>query len=74
MLAFLVGPAFFRILRFKGTAQHVLGIGVAATGKTLVNERFEIGGGRLIAWTVSPCFHRRVLPRLGGKGTAFCVL
>jgi trimeric autotransporter adhesin len=37
-----VGPAFLSILRFKGAAQHVLGIGICAAGKPFVNQCFKI--------------------------------
>jgi hypothetical protein len=45
----LVGAGFFGILGFKGSAKNLFDARAGATGKALVDERLEVGGGRLAA-------------------------
>jgi hypothetical protein len=42
-LAFLVAPAFFRVLSLQGTAQHIFDTEILAAGKPFVNEQFKVG-------------------------------
>src|SRR5271165_5249890 len=65
--AFLVGPAFFGVLRFKGAAQHILNALITATGKAFIDKRFKVGrdaqlhsGFSVLAIIVA------FLPRFGG--------
>ena len=39
---FFAIPILLGVLRFKSTAQYVLGVGICATGQPLVNQRLEI--------------------------------
>jgi len=47
--AFLIIPALFGVLGFKGATQYIFSIGIATAGKPLVDKRLKIGGERLAA-------------------------
>jgi hypothetical protein len=43
-LAFLIRPAFFGVLSFKGATKHIFGVRIPSTGKALFDKRFKVGG------------------------------
>jgi hypothetical protein len=43
-LAFLISPAFFGVLSFKGATEHIFGVRITAAGKALLDKRFKVGG------------------------------
>ena len=54
--AFFVGPTLLSVLRLKGLAHDVFGIGVCAAGEAFVDRRFKDRAGRSVAWRLSASF------------------